>query len=284
MLNSRRVLAIAAAAALLSMRAGMAGAAEEASPWVQGFHSRVRLVAAGAEPGGHTRLAGIAIELDGGFKTYWRHPGESGLPPAFDWTGSENVAGTEVLWPAPSRFEDAAGISHGYKDRVVLPVRVTPADSAKPVRLSLRLEYGVCKDICIPASAALKLELGPQGSGDRAAIADALRRVPQPMPLGASGALSVVAVEPQAADGKAMIAATVRAPAGATLFVEAPESWYLAPGQLQPAQGRPEGRFPIEILERPRDAAGPLDLRLTLVAGDRAVETRATLDTGSLPR
>jgi hypothetical protein len=79
----------------------------------------------------------------------------------------------------------------------------------------------------------------------------------------------------------------VRAPHDATLFAEGPESWYLAAGPMQLlAAGRSggSGRFLVEVLERPREAAGPLHLRLTLVAGDRAIETRASLDTARLPR
>src|SRR5215212_7303543 len=82
--------------------------AQEASSWAQGHSSRVRLVAGGGTAG--SQLAGVQIELDAGFKTYWRTPGEAGLPPTFDWSKSANVEAIEVLWPAPSRFDDPGGI------------------------------------------------------------------------------------------------------------------------------------------------------------------------------
>src|SRR3712207_2310915 len=88
----------------------------------QGFHSQVRLLSGGRQ--GETWLAGIQITLDAGFKTYWRNPGESGLPPSFDWSRSENVAGVEVRWPAPKRHEDAAGVAYVYGQKVVLPLVV----------------------------------------------------------------------------------------------------------------------------------------------------------------
>lgn len=283
MLSGRGFAAIIAV--LLCALARPSAAAEDASPWAQGFHSRVRLVAGGAENDRRSRLAGLVIELDRGFKTYWRHPGESGLPPAFDWTGSENLLHAEVLWPAPWRFEDAGGVVHGYGDGVLLPLRVTPAEPAKPVRLSLKLDYGVCREICIPGSAALALDVGPKATDHRAAIEAAVARVPKPTPLGAPGELSVTRVAPHSAGDKAMIAVTARAPGDATLFVEGPDGWYLAAGRMQPAaQAGADGLFLLEILEWPRDAAGTLDLRLTLVAGDRAIETSASLDTASLPR
>src|SRR5215208_4080574 len=258
-----RAIAPRRPAALLAAMVGLvlaaAAIAGEASPWVQGHHSRARLVAGGAD--GAARLAAIEIVLDPGFKTYWRSPGESGLPPAFDWAGSENLSAAEVLWPAPHRFEDAGGVAYGYKDRVLLPVRVSPNDSAKPLRLALKLDYGVCKDICIPAQALLALALRPGEAGSPAPeIAAALARVPRPQARGAPGA---------------------------DLFVEGPEGWYVAAGRLQPlpaASGGADGRFLVEIFERPKDATGSLDLRLTLAAGERAVETAARLDTARLPR
>ena len=285
-----RAIAPRRAAAVLGAMIGLVLAtvavAGEASPWVEGHHSRARLVAGGAD--GAARLAAIEIVLDPGFKTYWRSPGESGLPPAFDWAGSENLSAAEVLWPAPHRFEDAGGVAYGYKDRVLLPVRVSPNDSAKPLRLALKLDYGVCKDICIPAQASLALALRPGEAGPPAPeLAAALARVPRPQALGAPGDLSILAVDPETVDGKPALAVAVRAPPGADLFVEAPAGWYVAAGRLQPpsaASGGADGRFLVEIFERPKGAAGTLDLRLTLAAGERAVETAARLDTARLPR
>ena len=61
-----------------------------------------------------------------GWKTYWRMPGDAGIPPQFDWSGSQNVKSVEVLWPAPQRFIDSGGETVGYKDRVVFPLRIVP--------------------------------------------------------------------------------------------------------------------------------------------------------------
>jgi DsbC/DsbD-like thiol-disulfide interchange protein len=286
MMISRRALAGVPLLAFSAALAGLPARAEEASPPFEGLHSRVRLLAGGPEGSGPARLAGIAIDLDSGFKTYWRTPGESGLPPSFDWAGSENLAAAEVLWPAPSRSEDVSGVAYVYKDQVLLPVRLVPHDAAKPIWLQLKLDYGVCKEICIPASAVLRLKLGPERGIHGAAIEKALARVPRERPLGAAGGLSILALEPQTVAGKAAIIVTARAPQNAALFVEAPDSWYLAAGSMaQPPSGQNgERRFVVEILERPRAAAGALDLRLTLVAGDHAIETRASLDTARLPR
>lgn len=138
-----------------------AAAAEPASDWVQGHQSRVRLVAgkASSETPDAAPVAGIEIEMADGWKTYWRNPGDAGgVPPAFDWADSENVTPV-VLYPAPHRLVDAAGETIGYKNRVTFPVRLAFADAAKPAKLRLKLEYGVCREICIPAEATLALDV-----------------------------------------------------------------------------------------------------------------------------
>jgi DsbC/DsbD-like thiol-disulfide interchange protein len=242
--------------------------AEGASRWQQGFHSRVRLLSGGSD------LAGIEIVLDKGFKTYWRQPGESGLPPRFDWAGSENLAAADLHWPAPARTEDAGGIAHTYAGSVVFPVSITPADRAKPVKVRLFMEYGVCKDICIPARAELSLVLG--GAGKRAVIEEALARVPRKRELGAEGPLAILGAE--AAPGeKRTLSIRVRAPADSALFAEGPENWYLS---TSPPQG---DRFKVTIEDKPKGARAA-SLRLTLAGGGEAIETEIHLDDSLRPR
>jgi DsbC/DsbD-like thiol-disulfide interchange protein len=272
--------------ALLSLCQG--AAAQDGSAWSEGHRSRVRLVAGGAD--GPRQLAAVELALQPGFKTYWRNPGESGLPPSFDWAKSTNVEGVDVLWPAPARSEDGGGVSYGYSGGVIFPVRVRPRDPGKPVTLALKIDYGVCKDICIPAQAELSLTLpkdaAPPG---RAAIKQALARVPRPLPPGTGGELSVVAAEPMTLGGKSGLTVTVRAPSDSSprLFVEAPDNWFLLP-VAEPRRigtgAHGKYAFDVAVLERPRGASGAVDLRFTLVAGDKAVETPMSLDAAQLPR
>lgn len=102
--------------------------------------------------------AGLEITLEEGWYTYWRMPGDVGLAPKFDWTGSTNVKQVEVSWPVPSRFTVADMHSFGYGNHVVLPLIITPEDSAKPVALDLKLDIVVCHDICIPETLQVKGE------------------------------------------------------------------------------------------------------------------------------
>jgi len=274
------MIGLAGLAALLA--GGPAAEAQTMSPWVQGLHSRVRLLAGGVA--GHRHLAGVEIVLDKGFKTYWRNPGDAGLPPRFDWTGSGNAGAIDVRWPAPSRTEDAGGVAYTYSDRVVLPFFVTPEDPGKPVSLTLALDYGVCKDICIPVHAEVSLTLSG-AEQDRGLLKAALARVPQAQPLGAAGEIAILSAEP-IAGAKPQIAVTVRRPAGTTavLFPEAPDDWYLSVPATGEATAADQTRFLVTVEEQPKGASGPVDLRFTLVAGERAVETEVGLTFPARPR
>lgn len=161
----------------------MAGAAfdlqaeELGSEWVEGFNNKARILAGTASggPSGNSpqTYAGIEIAMASGFKTYWRNPGEAGgIPPEFDFSESENLQSATVLYPAPHRTKDKAGENIGYKENVVFPVAIVPKDKTKPVDLKVKAVYGVCKDICIPAEAALSIDIPPEPpvSGQLAAV------------------------------------------------------------------------------------------------------------------
>ena len=146
--------ALAAALALLMTGSAARAADSFSTDWAQGAKSQARLIAAG---GG---LAGFEIALAPGAITYWRDPGDSGLPPTLDFSGSENVAGVEALFPAPKRIKEAdGGEAFGYDGAVIFPLRIKPRDAAKPVRLALNADFAVCEKVCLPAKARLSLTL-----------------------------------------------------------------------------------------------------------------------------
>jgi DsbC/DsbD-like thiol-disulfide interchange protein len=116
------------------------------------------------ENGGH--MAAVELQLAPGWKTYWRSPGDAGIPPSFDWSGSENVKSVLLHWPAPEVFEANGMQTIGYHERLVLPVEITPQDPSRPVRLSLVMALGVCDEICLPALLELSSDLAPPGAPD----------------------------------------------------------------------------------------------------------------------
>lgn len=152
-----------------------------ASAWSVGHKAQARLVAGRATPAdGGALLAFIEIELAPGWKTYWRSPGDAGLPPEFDWSKSANLAKADVKFPAPKHFVDKSGHTLGYEGRVFLPVAVTPEAADRPIALAVDVHYGICKEICVPIEANLALDI-PAGATALAPAAAlmALDRVPR---------------------------------------------------------------------------------------------------------
>ena len=98
--------------------------------------------------GQHT--AGLSINLEAGWKTYWRAPGDGGIPPRFNWSGSSNLASVQVHFPTPVVMDQNGIRSIGYTRDVVFPLIVTAQDKTKPVQLSGEIELGVCEEICVP--------------------------------------------------------------------------------------------------------------------------------------
>src|SRR5215207_7775512 len=174
-----------------------ASKASEASPWDNGTHSAARLIAAGAmRDQGAVRLrVGVELKLRPGWKTYWRYPGDSGVPPRFDFARSENVRDVTVLWPAPRRFSDGSGTSIGYTERVVFPLRVVPADERKPVLLRVDLDYGVCEKLCVPVDAKLELALTTRVTAHEAVLAASEAQVPVGVAIGPREPLAIVAIK-----------------------------------------------------------------------------------------
>jgi len=135
-------------------------AAEAASPWVETEQSRIRLISEydGLKDLGAVRI-GLQVQLEPGWKIYWRTPGDAGIPPQFDWTGSVNFKQSEVHWPVPEQF-DVFGLSTwGYHDEVVYPITVTLKESGEPLDLKLKLFFGICEQVCIPYQHELALSL-----------------------------------------------------------------------------------------------------------------------------
>ncbi len=123
--------------------------------------------------GSHT--AALRITLNPGWKTYWRAPGDSGIPPTITWDGSRNLSQVDITWPTPEVFSQNGLRSIGYDEELILPVRIMPRRDGQDMRLNAELEIGVCRDICVPQTLKVKAELPTSGTRDAriaAALAD----------------------------------------------------------------------------------------------------------------
>jgi suppressor for copper-sensitivity B len=131
-----------------------------ATPWHVTERGMVRLVAATTSVGrGDEILVGVELRMRPGWKTYWRHPGEAGLPPRFDWRESSNIETMRYVWPVPKRFEVGGVESLGYATRVILPVRIKLAAAGAATTIRLRFAYALCRDICVPEETTFTLAL-----------------------------------------------------------------------------------------------------------------------------
>lgn len=100
----------------------------------------------------------LEIDLEPGWKTYWRDPGAAGVPPELDISASVNIASAELLFPAPQRFDDGGTKWAGYRHSVVFPVRFAVKDPAQPVLIEAGVFLGICKTICIPVQGVLSVD------------------------------------------------------------------------------------------------------------------------------
>jgi DsbC/DsbD-like thiol-disulfide interchange protein len=270
-------------AATILVVGNFAAAAGDASAWDEDARAGARLIAGdGTKTASDGALrAGVEIKLAHGWKTYWRYPGDSGVPPRFDFSRSSNVKSVAVQWPAPHRFKDAGGQSIGYKERVIFPLRVVPQDASQPVTLRLGLDYGVCEKLCVPVQAKAELALFAKPSMHEQALAAAETQVPVTMALGDGKAFAIRAVKRQAG-AKPQVTVDVAAPdnAAVDLFAEGPTADWALPLPT-PAASATAGvrRFTFELDGLPPGTkADGAVLTLTAVSGSRAIEVKARLD------
>ena len=253
--------ALAAVLSLVLPAAPAFAADAFSTDWALAAKSQARLIAGGGN------LAGFEIALSPGAITYWRDPGDAGLPPTLDFSGSDNVASVEPQFPAPKRIKEAdGGEAFGYDGSVVFPLAVKPRDPTKPATLKLNADFAVCEKVCLPAKAHLELTLpSAPGSPHAGAIDAALAAVPR-----AVAAKNFGALEALGADSWRLCSAHEDGPPR-DLFVEAPEGWWLKTAPAQANEGR--DCFTLTVGDKPKGAALPVTLRLTLTGGAGATET-----------
>lgn len=133
-----------------------------AGDWQRTSHIGVRLVSADEAVGDDKSfMAAVQLDLQHDWYSYWRMPGEGGLPPAFDWSKSENIKSVKLSWPLPERIDMMGLYSFGYRGMVYFPLEVAAADLSKPVKLNLKADIMVCHDLCIPNTFQISMTVPP---------------------------------------------------------------------------------------------------------------------------
>jgi DsbC/DsbD-like thiol-disulfide interchange protein len=237
------------------------------SAWQSGIGVRIRLVTTG-KPDGHGFFRGaVEVFLNPGWKTYWRDPGDAGVPPQMDFGGSRNVSVVKIDYPAPHRFSDAGGVWAGYKEPVRFGLTLKAKDPTKPMKLDATIFLGVCQSICVPFQAHLSLDpdRGADDVMDAAVVAETFAALPSPP------SDDFQAKDAAATPTELFVDASLPHPeAPADLFVAAPEGYSFGPPrQLENRHG--EARFLVPVLGRPQKSNKNASIPYTLVQGQRAV-------------
>ena len=251
--------------------------AQDASPWTRDSHAQLRLLAGSRN--GPVLLGGINFKLDPGWKTYWRTPGDSGVPPRFDFSKSENVEAVTVLWPAPRAFPDGAGgVALGYHNEIVIPLRIAVRDASKPVTLKADIQYAVCEKLCVPAQADLSLPFTSVASTEDSTLSAALDRVPKPANVGDPNPLTIRDVK-RVGPKTVQVDVTSEKKEEPALFVEGPSpDWALPVPKLSAHHPPGVKRFVFDLVGLP-SGVNPegAALKFTLTAGEKAYEFNVNL-------
>jgi len=222
---------------------------------------------------GGDHMAALEITLRDGWKTYWRAPGDAGIPPEFDWRRSQNLDGVEVIWPTPGLIDQGGVQTIGYKSHVVLPLRVRLERSGRAVALDGTVEMGVCSDVCVPVTLRVSETLTAGGTRPDPRIAAALADRPY---SAAEADVSHVACKLSPAEDGLVLRAEIDMPARrgsetAIVEVDTPGVWV-----ARPRTARSGGRLVAETrlyhVEGRAFAVNRSGIRITVLSGGQAVD------------
>lgn len=263
--------------ALLLLASG-GSALAAAGAWDENEQARVRAIAATDTVGTADQLsAGLEFVLADGWKTYWRSPGDAGLPVTVDWSESENVAAVDFGWPVPHRFSLFGLETFGYGGRVIFPLTVRPETPGLPVALRGRVDYLVCEEICIPHSAEVGLDLpaGPQTPAREGFLIEQFR---SQLPSETSGlSLESARLVGESLEVRIASALPLTDP---DVLVEAPAGWtFAAPDKRLGPDGK-TADLTLAVIEGRRTDAPLVGTPVTLTLTDinRGLEREVTLD------
>ncbi len=222
-----------------------------------------------------SHVAALRIQLADGWKTYWRAPGEAGIPPGFDWRGSRNLQSVAFHWPVPVVFDTSGMQTIGYHDQLILPIQLFPKNAGQKITLKGQVSLGVCSDVCMPMEARFSASLKPgEGAGDGSdLIRMALQNRPETAGEAGLGAISCD-IEP-ISDGLRVTTRLALPQIGPDEVVVMetgdPAVW------VSQAMVRREGSTLIASADMVPPSSGPFvlsrsDIRITVLAAGRGVD------------
>jgi thiol:disulfide interchange protein DsbD len=249
----------------------VAGPAWAQSSVVKTENIRAELVSEVAEvKAGEPFWVGLHLAIRPKWHTYWKNPGDSGLPTEITWKLPAGAKADPIVWPAPSFFDIGGVINYGYHDDVMLLTRITPpADAGGPLVLNADANWLVCEDVCIPEEGKFSLSL-PVGSAARPAGADirtlfdrTRRAVPTESPWPARFGLSKAGDPTLIVDAKGLKADTIR---DAYFF---PAEWGPVASMAKQAARVTANGITIPLRKGDAKAAAPQQISGTLVLTEK---------------
>lgn len=237
------------------------------SAWHDSEGGRIRLVTSGnADASG--RLEGVLeVALKPGWKTYWRDPGDSGVPPQLDISASTNISTATLSFPPPRRHDDGYGGWTGYDHPVALPIVFKLAAPDSPAGIHADVFLGMCETICIPVKATLKLD--PASAADDAGDAAMVKAGFSALPGEAQADFGAKAL-PGSQDMLVVEATAPGKPSAVDLFVAGEDGYMFGPPSREEGAGKITFRVPV--LSRPSIPATGAGLPYTLVGETGAVQ------------
>jgi suppressor for copper-sensitivity B len=238
-----------------------------ASAWVGDNRVAVRLITASDTlAAGSTLEAGLEFRFAKGWHGYWRTPGDAGIAPMVDWSGSVNIERDEIVWPAPSRLVIDDLQNSVYENHVVLPVKLFLKQADPAVRIKASLAYAACSDICVPLQAELTLSVvpGAGGTSAEAALIDAARKTVPGTPTAAG--IEIVGTRVELSASEPMLIVDLRSDqkpfVRPDLFVEGTGNGLPAAPEVALGDGGKTARLAVRLPALP-PAGRPLTLTLT---------------------
>ncbi|WP_419913594.1 protein-disulfide reductase DsbD domain-containing protein [Hoeflea sp.] len=201
------------------------------SEWFETEGGRIRVSALEPAPDGTIRAA-LDIELLPGWKTYWRDPGEAGVPPTFNVDRSQNISAAEIHFPAPERITDAYSTWAGYPYPVVLPITLTQKTPGKKSVVEADVFLGICESICIPLQTSFTLTVDPEKPAN-SYVKRLVRKAFEALPEEPGPDFDIVGAKVKEADkGFTLSVKLPETDEGSELFVTGPLGWHFTTPQI----------------------------------------------------
>jgi DsbC/DsbD-like thiol-disulfide interchange protein len=242
-------------------------ASAAATDWIEQDGARIRLVAAEPAPDASEIRAALVVELKPGWKTYWRDPGDAGVPPQFSLTGGANVSAARLDFPAPDRIVEGSVRSIGYKHPLSFPLTLTLQTPGALSVIKATAFLGICEEICVPVQVefALDVPAAVGSTADQALVQAAFDALPKQG--NASFGLTSLSYQPKALDIEIAAPPSAQPP---ELFISAGGFQFGAPKFT--AALKDKSRYSVPILFAPKAAKiEDTPLFYTLKTGGMAV-------------